>query len=572
MNLTLSRSRFSRAWNRRGIGRPRAAGSWPRLVADPWLLVTAASAAVVSAPLAMILLTAYQPAGEVIRHIASTLLVRLLGNTAILILGVGGGTFVLGVSLAWLTSVCEFPGRKFFTWSLLLPLAVPTYVLAFTFIGLFDYAGPVQSFLRQLSLPGLPDIRSPAGVVLVMSLALYPYVYLLARNAFKTQGRGALEAARSLGQGHARGFFRVALPMARPWIVSGVMLVIMEALADFGAVSIFNFDTFTTAIYKAWFGFFSLPAAAKLSLPLILLAFTALTVERRMRARTGFTGMGHSKGQAEHISLKPPWKYLASAYAALVLGLSFIVPAGQLLVWAAGSFAAEFDSRYAGLLKNTLMLGGISAVAICLASLSISYAGRRDAGETAQRLGRISTLGYALPGTVLAVGVFMTIAGFDGILGRLWAALTGASDGPSLQGTMIVMVTAYMIRFLAVGHSSIDSSMHRITRSIHETARVMGTKGFGLLRRIYLPILRGGVLTAAILVFVDVMKEMPITLMTRSFGMGTLATKIFELTSEGEWERAAIPAITLVITGLIPVYLLTKLSDEGRPMRKTPKG
>ena len=548
MKLNLLRLRYSRALNRHGS-------------ADPWLLITVASAVIVSAPLLSIILAALQPAGDVIRHIASTLLLRLMGNTAILILGVGTGTFILGVSLAWLTSVCDFPGRKFFTWALFLPMAVTTYVLAFTFIGLFDYAGPVQSFLRGASLPGLPAIRSPGGVVFVMSLALYPYVYLLARNAFRTQGRGALEAARSLGQGHLGGFFRVALPMARPWIVSGVMLVLMETLADFGAVSIFNFDTFTTAIYKAWFGFFSLPAAAKLSLPLSLLAFMTLTVERRMRARTGFTGMGHSNDQAGHILLTPPWRYLASAYAALVLALAFLVPAGQLLLWAGRSFTAEFDARYAGLLKNTLMLGAISATVVCFLAIAISYAGRRHSGRMVHHLARVSTLGYALPGTVLAVGVFMVVAGLDGVLDRAWISLTGASDGPSLQGTIIVMVTAYMVRFMAVGHSSIDSSMHRITRSIHETARVMGVQGLDLLRRIYLPILRGGVLTGAVLVFVDVMKEMPITLMTRPFGWDTLAVKIYELTSEGDWERAALPAAVLVLGGLIPVMLLSKQAE-----------
>ncbi|UCF31549.1 MAG: iron ABC transporter permease [bacterium] len=544
------------------------AGPRSRRVSDPWLIITAASAGIVSAPLLAVVLTALEPAGDVIGHIASTLLLRLLGNTAALILGVGTGTLVLGVSLAWLTAVCDFPGRKLFTWALLLPMAMPTYVLAFTFIGLFDYAGPVQTYLRGASLPGLPDIRSPGGVVTVMSLALYPYVYLLARNAFRTQGRGALEAARSLGQGHLGGFLRVALPMARPWIVSGVMLVLMETMADFGAVSIFNFDTFTTSIYKAWFGFFSLPAAAKLSLPLILLAFMAVTVERRMRARTAFTGMGRSGDRAGHLRLGPPWRYLATVYAALVLALAFLLPAGQLLLWAGGSFADEFDARYAGLLKNTLMLGGISAAVICLLSLVISYAARRNTKPAVGHLARLSTLGYALPGTVLAVGVFMTVAGLDAVLHRTWSSFAGVPDGPLLQGTMVVMILAYMVRFMAVGHSSIDSSMHRITRSIHESARVMGVQGMGLLRRVYLPILRGGVLTAAVLVFVDVMKEMPITLMTRSFGMGTLATKIFELTSEGEWERAALPAITLVLTGLLPVYLLTKLSEDGRPSEK----
>jgi iron(III) transport system permease protein len=448
-------------------------------------------------------------------------------------------------------------------------MAVPAYVLAFTFLGLFDYSGPVQSFLRSVSLPALPSIRTAGGVVLVMSLALYPYVYLLSRNAFRTQGVRALEAASSLGHGHVRGFFKVALPMARPWIASGVILVIMEALADFGAVSIFNFDTFTTAIYKAWFGFFSLPAAARLSLPLVLFAFIVLTLERRARAGTAYSGMGHDQSPAGLITLKAPWKYLATGYSALVLSLAFVVPAGQLVVWAARSFNEEFASSYTGLFTSTLTLAALSSAFICTIALVISYTTRRHPGKSIGYLTRSATIGYALPGAVLAVGMFMAVAGFDGVLDRVWIFFSGSSHGLFLQGTVVVLVVAYAIRFMAVGYSSIDSSMHRVTRSTHESARIMGVSGLGLLRRVYFPILRGGVLTASILVFVDVMKEMPITLMTRPFGMSTLATKIFELTSEGEWERAALPAIALIIAGLIPVAILTRLSDSGRVSRKT---
>jgi len=569
MNITLPQLRL---FTRKGsINRDTGSGAGTLLqrLPDLWVLVTVMAALVVSLPLFAVALVALQPAGEIMEHIASTLLLRLLGNSAILVAGVGTGTLILGVSLAWLTAACDYPGRKFFTWSLLLPMAVPAYVLAFTFLGLFDYSGPVQSFLRSLSLPALPSIRTAGGVVLVMTLALYPYVYLLSRNAFRTQGVRALEAASSLGHGHVGGFFRVALPMARPWIASGVMLVIMEALADFGAVSIFNFDTFTTAIYKAWFGFFSLPAAARLSLPLVLFAFIVLTLERRARARTAYSGMGHAQSPAGLITLKAPWNYLATGYSALILSLAFIVPAGQLSIWAVGSFKEEFAASYTGLFTSTLALAALSSAVICTVALVISFTGRRHSGKAVEHLTTSATLGYALPGTVLAVGMFMAVAGFDGVLDRVWIFFSGSSHGLFLQGTVIVLIVAYAVRFMAVGYSSIDSSMHRVTRSTHESARIMGVSGLGLLRRVYFPILRGGVLTASILVFVDVMKEMPITLMTRPFGMSTLATKIFELTSEGEWERAALPAIALIIAGLIPVAILTRLSDSGRASPRT---
>jgi len=568
MNLTLPPLRiFPRKRRIRGETAP-GHGAWLKKFPDGWILITVVAALTVALPLIAVTVMALQPTGEVMEHIASTLLLRLLGNSAILVVGVGTGTLVLGVSLAWLTAACNYPGSRFFAWSLLLPMAVPAYVLAFTFLGLFDYSGPVQSLLRSLSLPALPSIRSPGGVILVMTLALYPYVYLLTRNAFRTQGVRALEAAASLGHGHVGGFFRVALPMARPWIASGVILVIMETLADFGAVSIFNFDTFTTAIYKAWFGFFSLPAAARLSIPLVLFAFIVLTLERTARARTAYSGMGHSQSPAGLITLKAPWKYLATGYSVLVLSLAFVVPAGQLVVWVVRSFKDEFASSYGGLFTSTLTLAALSSAVICTIALVISYTGRRHPGKAVGHLTSSATLGYALPGSVLAVGMFMAVAGIDSILDRVWIYFTGSSHGLFLQGTVIVLIAAYGIRFMAVGYSSIDSSMHRVTRSTHESARLMGVSGLGLLRRVYFPILRGGVLTASILVFVDVMKEMPITLMTRPFGMSTLATKIFELTSEGEWERAALPAIALIVAGLIPVATLTRLSDSGPPSRK----
>lgn len=568
MNLTLPPLRiFLRKRRIRGET-ARGHGAWLKKFLDGWILITVVAALTVALPLIAVTVMALQPTGEVMEHIASTLLLRLLGNSAILVVGVGTGTLVLGVSLAWLTASCNYPGSRFFAWSLLLPMAVPAYVLAFTFLGLFDYSGPVQSLLRSLSLPALPPIRSPGGVILVMTLALYPYVYLLTRNAFRSQGVRALEAASSLGHGHMGGFFRVALPMARPWIASGVMLVIMEALADFGAVSIFNFDTFTTAIYKAWFGFFSLPAAARLSIPLVLFAFIVLTLEKRARARTAYSGMGHSQSPAGLITLKAPWKYLATGYSTLILSLAFIVPAGQLAIWAVRSFKEEYTSSYTGLFTSTLTLAALSSSFICIIALVISYSSRRHPGKTVGHLTRTATVGYALPGSVLAVGVFMAVAGFDGVLDRVWILFSGSSPGLFLQGTVIVLVVAYAIRFMAVGYSSIDSSMHRVTRSTHESARLMGVSGLGLLRRVYFPILRSGILTASILVFVDVMKEMPITLMTRPFGMSTLATKIFELTSEGEWERAALPAIALIFAGLIPVAILTRLSDSGPASRK----
>lgn len=526
-----------------------------------WLVLLVSS--LVLLPLTVLFLAWLEPAWEIWQHLQQTLLSRLLVNTFLLVVGVSCGTLLLGVGLAWLTGACDFPGRRHFSWSLLLPLAMPTYVLAFVFLGLFDFSGPVQTLLRNWFGAGVrfPEMRSAGGVILVMSLALYPYIYLLSRNAFRTQGKRALEAAQSLGCSPLSGFFRVVLPMARPWIAGGATLVMMEALADFGAVSIFNYDTFTTAIYKAWFGFFSLPAAAQLSSLLVTLVFGLIVLEQQLRKRMRFA-QSRLAPQAERIVLQGWHKWMAIFSCSTVLGLAFLLPALQLLHWSLNIYHQEFNRRYLDLLSHSLLLGLSAALLIVTLALLIAYCGRRHQDRLTGALIRISTLGYALPGTVLAVGIFIPLASLDNLLVDGGRNLFGLELKPMLQGTIFVMLLAYLIRFMAAGFKSIDSAMHRVTNNIDEASRLMGLRGFKLLWRIHLPMLRGGIFTALTLVFVDVMKEMPITLMTRPFGWDTLAVKIYELTSEGEWERAALPALTLLLSGLIPIVLLMRGTED----------
>ncbi len=528
-----------------------------------WRLAVVAVATLVAVPLAVVFWSWRAPAWEIWRHLVGTVLGELLINTFWLTTGVAAGTLVLGVSLAWLTAVYDFPGRRVFSWALLLPLAMPTYVLAFVALGLLDYAGPVQTGLRAWlgSSRWFPDVRSTGGVVAVMTLALYPYVYLLARGAFATQGRRLLEAAQALGCPPRRAFVRVVLPMARPWVAGGVLLVIMEALSDFGAVSIFNFDTFTTAIYKAWFGFFSLPAAAQLSSCLVLLVFGILAAEQRLRSRRRFgaTRLGPS---ADRQALGGALGWLATGYAGAVLGVAFLVPAGQLAVWAGRVLDRELDRRYWELLTHSVTLGLGAAALVAAVALVLAYGRRRHPDGPTQSLVRLATLGYALPGTVLAVGIFLPVATVDQALGAAAHAVWGRPMAPVLQGTVAVMLLGYAVRFLAVGYKPVDGAMHRVTPSVDEAARLLGCRGLGLLARVHLPLVRGGVFTGAALVFIDVMKELPITLMTRPFGWDTFAVKIFELTSEGEWERAALPALTLVLAGLVPIFLLLRPTDD----------
>jgi len=529
-----------------------------------WRALPLAVAALVLVPVGIVLSSLFAPASDIWQHLLETTLTTLLLNTFWLTLWVAAGTLLLGVSLAWLTAVCEFPGRKFFSWALMLPLTLPAYVTAFVVLGLFDYPGPVQTFLRGIMgapLAYFPDVRGRFGVCLVMVLAFYPYVYLLARNAFQTQGKRSLEAAQSLGLSRTQGFFKVSLPMARPWIAGGLMLALMETLADFGTVAVFNYDTFTTAIYKAWFGLFSLEAASQLASLLIIIAFALLVIEQQSRARMRYAEAKPS-AKAERIALQGARRYVATALAAAVLFFAFLLPVTQLLIWSAGVFAKDFDARYLGLLWHSLLLAALAATLTCGVALLVAYAARREPGALTRWSVRFATLGYALPGTVLAVGIFIPITWLHNRLSASASQLLETELDLLLQSALAIMLLAYLVRFLAVGYNPIDSAMGRITRSIDEAALAMGLSGRAILRRVHLPMLKGSLLTAATLVFVDVMKEMPITLMTRPFGWDTLAVRIFEMTSEGQWERAALPSVALVLAGLIPIILFTRQSER----------
>ena len=529
-----------------------------------WRFIPVLVAVLVLIPVGTVILSFLTPAGDVWQHLVETTLPSLLVNTFWLTLGVAVSSALLGVSLAWFTAVCEFPGRKIFSWGLLLPLAIPAYVMAFVILGLFDFTGPVQTSLRSWLGPELfwfPNVRGRLGVIIVMTLAFYPYVYLLARNAFLTQGKRSLEAAQSLGLNRTKGFFKVTLPMARPWIASGVMLVLMETLADFGTVAVFNYDTFTTAIYKAWFSMFSFSAASQLASLLIVIVFVLIIMEQQFRSRMRYAETKQSSRVAR-ISLTGWRAWAVVGFASATLFFAFLLPITQLIIWATHTFVEEFNQVYLGFLWHSLILSGLAALLTCSVAVLVVYSARRHPDIVTRVAVRIATIGYALPGVVLAVGIFIPLAWLDNWLSEMAMQLFHIETGLLIQGTLAAMLIAYMTRFLAVAHYPIDSAMQRITFSIDEASMVLGLNGWAMLKRVHLPILKGGIFTAITLVFVDVMKEMPITLMTRPFGWDTLAVRIFEMTSEGEWEQAALPAVALVLAGLIPIVLLTRQTEK----------
>lgn len=512
-------------------------------------------------PLLVVFTAILSPEVAVWSHLARYVLPDVVANTLKLVIGVAALAGVLGTGLAWLTAMCEFPGRRFFDWALLLPLAMPAYVLAFVAVGFLDYAGPLQTWLRETfgSSAWFPPIRSTGGVICVLSFALYPYVYLLARSAFLTQGRRAVEAARTLGLGRAKSFWRVVLPMARPWIAAGIALVCMETLADFGAVSVFNYDTFTTAIYRAWFGMFSVRAALELAAVLLLFVFIAFAIERRSRPGVQFVSARDAARESPRVELCGVRGWIAFGSAAAIFALAFVLPIVQLLAWCVGRAASDLDARYWGFVARSILLASIAAVLIVGAGLLLAYLQRRQPTRAMNSLVRVATMGYAVPGTVLAIGILVPLVAFNNLVQDGLRFLFGpAAPDLLLQGTLVGVLFAYIARFLAVGFGPLESGLHRITRNLDEAAISLGLAGAATLRRVHIPLLRTSLTTAATLAFVDVMKEMPITLITRPFGWDTLAVRVFEMTAEGEWQRAALPAIAIVLVGLVPAALLTR--------------
>ena len=508
------------------------------------------------------------PQVEVWQHLIDTQLLYLLGNTGILMLGVGIGVVCLGVCLAWMTSVLDFPGRSIFEWALILPLAMPAYVMGFVYLGLFDYTGAVPTWFRQELGIQLPSIRSPLGVVWVMIIVLYPYVYMLARSAFLSQGQVLMNAARTLGIGPWGAFWRVALPLARPGIVAGTSLALMETLADFGTVSIFNFDTFTTAIYKSWYGLFNLQAAAQLASLLLLIVAVSLSIERWTRGNAQFSQNNLSFMSTQRYTLKGVKAWGLTLCLTAFFSVVFLIPLFVLGSWAVERWTVDFDARMVQLIVNTLSLGGIACVLTLLMAGFLAFSKRRHQTNPVIRQSiYLSTLGYALPGSVLAIGVMLVFAYLDRQTIDWLQTYFNYTGGQLFLGSVGALIFAYVVRFLAPAFGSLDTGLGQIKPSLHEAAQGLGAGRWRIFYRIYLKLLRPSMLTGMLIVLVDVMKEMPATLLLRPFGWDTLAVRIYEMTSEGEWERAALPAIVLVIAGLLPVILLIKKSRHVKRSR-----
>ena len=506
-------------------------------------------------PILIVLLSWTQPMADIWPHMGEYVLPQVLKNTAILLTMVTLIAGSIGTSLAWVTSMYRFPGQRFFSWVLMLPLAIPAYVLAFVTVGIVDFSGPLQTSLRELGIStAIPSVRNVWGAGLVLSLAFYPYVYLLARQAFLSQGHRAIEAGQMLGLSRSRVFFRLALPQAMPWIIGGLLLASMETLADFGAVSVFNVDTFTTAIYKAWFGFFSLTTAAQLAALLIGVVFIVVLFEQYWQARRG---QDINQSSNQRLSSSTPAKWAMTLLCTTVFLLAFLVPFLQLLYWTALNYRQDFDARYIDFVTNSLLIASMTTVLIAFLAIIIAWIKRQYADKSTKLMTTLANLGYVVPGTVLAVGVFIPIAWLDNQM-----IAFGITSKQVLSGSVIVMLLALSTRFMTVSFQPIDRQLQRLTVNQEAAAELLSDSPLQRWRQVVLPVLSPGVLTALLMGFVEVMKEMPITLMTRRQGWDTLAVRVFEMTSEGMWARAALPSLLIVVVGLIPVWILLRQSEK----------
>lgn len=506
-------------------------------------------------PIIIVLFSWTQPVADIWQHMTDYVLPQVIKNTAILLLMVTVIAGSIGTALAWITSMYRFPGQRFFSWALMLPLAMPAYVLAFVTVGIVDFSGPLQTGLRDLGFStAIPSVRNVWGAGLILSLAFYPYVYLLARQAFLSQGRRAIEAGQMLGLSRGKVLLRLALPQALPWIIGGLLLACMETLADFGAVSVFNVDTFTTAIYKAWFGFFSLTTAAQLAALLIGVVFVVVFFEQYWQARRGSTV---TQGSNRRFETSTAAKIAMTLFCTTVFLIAFLIPFLQLLYWTAMSFRQDFDARYIDFVTNSLMIAGMTTLLIAFLAVIIAWIKRQYADKSTKLMITLANLGYVVPGTVLAVGVFIPIAWLDNQL-----IAFGITSKQVLSGSVIIMLLALSTRFMTVSFQPIDRQLQRLTVNQEAAAKILTTNPLQRWRQVVLPVLKPGMLTALLMGFVEVMKEMPITLMTRRQSWDTLAVRVFEMTSEGMWARAALPSLLIVLVGLIPVWILLRQSDK----------
>lgn len=536
-----------------------------------WSLSALLAAALVVVPITAVIWLAFNPSEPIWAHLAATILPRYLANTLVLMAGVGVGVLVIGTGTAWLVTLFRLPGGRVLEWALLLPMAMPAYIIAYVYTDLLEYAGPVQQGLRAWfgwQTPRdywFPEIRSQGGAIAMLTLVLYPYVYLMARAAFLQQSAGVLEASRMLGRGLGRTFLAVALPLARPALAAGVALAMMETLNDYGTIHYFGVHTLTAGIFEVWLGMGNAGAAAQIALVMAAFVLVLLTLERVSRRHLQVHDTTQRDRPLPRVALSPRRRWLACLVCVLPVLLGFVVPAAVLARYAWSRFDQSWTDaflRYAG---NSLLLAALAAALSVGLALLLAYANRLNGSRLVRGASLIASCGYALPGAMVALGVLIPFGALDRAVDAAADALFGVSTGLVLSGTIAAVVFAYVVRFLAVAFGAVETSFGKVTPHMDAAARTLGHGPWSVLRRVQLPLVRGGLLTGALLVFVDVMKELPATLLLRPFNFDTLATYVYQFASDELLEECALGALAIVLAGVLPVILLSAAIRRARP-------
>lgn len=513
----------------------------------------------VATPLFTILLNIFEQPGESWLHLRQHLLAGYFQNTLLLLFGVAFSTFVLGVSTAWLVTNFEFPGRKYFEWLLILPLGFPGYIMAYTYVGMLDYTGPLQSFLRNqlgIVLQGNPfDIMNLPGAVFILSITLYPYVFLIARSSFLQQSKTLQEASSLLGSNRWRTFFKVALPMARPAIVGGVSLACMEVLNDYGTVKYFGVNTFTTGIFRAWFSMGDTVTAIYLAAILMLFVFVILYLESWQRGNKRYTSQNSMSKPLVRERVTLSKSILYTGLCTVVFLISFFLPFLQVLQWVNLTYHKIINADFFLLVYRSFSLAAGTGLAVVILSLILLYALRLSPFRWLRNVTKVATLGYAIPGAVIAVGVMIPLLGMDKwLMGQF-----SRNIGLILSGTVFALVFAYVVRFMAVGYNPLESGFQKIGMHVNEASRLLGVGTLKTLWKIDLPLIKASFFSGILLVFVDVLKELPLTLILRPFNYHTLATKAFDMATNEMIAESANAALIIVLTGIIPIIFLNRL-------------
>ena len=520
-----------------------------------------ATGALLALPVLFVVASVFSGATETWAHLAATALPRYVWNTVLLLLAVAWGVISMGVLSAWLVTAYRFPGRDTLQWALMLPLAMPAYVMAYAYTDWLQFTGPVQSALRAVT--GweardywFPEIRSLAGAAAMLSFALYPYVYLSARTAFHEMPRSAIEAGRLAGHGPWGAFFKVAVPLARPAIAAGASLALMETLADFGTVSYFAVEVFTTGIFKAWLSMGDSVAAAQLSTCLLVFVVLVLGLERASRGRAAYHATARKPSPPHRLTGGAAALALVACAAPVIFG--FILPGVLLGTLAWGEKTGYLSGRFVALVGNSFALAGLTAVVAVILATVMAYAGRITRNPLVAGANRIASLGYAVPGAVIAVGVLVPLGRLDNALAGWIEATFEVKTGLLLTGSVTALVYAYLVRLLAVALQTTEAGLAKITPSMEHAARSLGSTAAQALARVHVPLLAPSLAVAALLVFVDVLKELPATFALRPFNFDTLAIEAYNLAKDERLAEAAVPALVIVAVGLAPVLYVAK--------------